>query len=141
MNTSQNAACVAAWAEPCPKSASMSQAWAVEKAMKHALNTMVAHLRKASIQHLLVGEWEDIDTHADNALELAIDQLKRTRNADLIDSDSFFEHWDRAASTITLIAQAYSEKHSQFRLALQSAVMLFSVQSDAVERATREGTE
>lgn len=135
MNTSQDAARVAAWAEPCPNSAVPVQAWAIEKAMKNAFNAMVAHLRKASTQHLLIGEWEDIDTHADNALELAIEELKRARNADRLDSDSFFEHWDRAASTVTLIAQVYPEKHSQFRKALQSAVLLFSVQADAVERA------
>ena len=135
MNTSQNAAPVAAWAEPCPKLAS-SQVWAVEKAMKKAINTVVSHLRQASIQHLLAGDWEDIDTHADNALELAIDQLKRVRNSDSFDRSSFFDRWDRAASTVTLIAQAYPAKHSRFHQALQSAVLLFSVEADAVERIT-----
>ena len=135
MNTSQNAAHVAAWAEPCPNSAIRARTGAAEKAMKHALNTLVTHLRQASIRHLLNDEWEDIDVHADNALELAIDHLKCARNAGHFDCDSFFECWDRAASTVNLIVQVYPGKHSQFHQALQSAKLLFSVQADAVQRS------
>lgn len=135
MSTSKNAVHSAAQAEPCLNQANTVQILAIERAMAFAVNSVIASLRTACVQHMQVDEWDDIDTHVDNAMELAIDQLKRSRGICPIDHMQFFRDWDKAASTINLIARSYPVQRSRFHRSLQSVLQLFSVQSDAVEHA------
>lgn len=132
MTSQNNAAQVAAQAEPCPRLASV--------AMPTVKQMMLVSL--AYVQHSLEGlvhircnddEWDDNDVDIDCAVDIALDDIKLLRQDLPEDRHQFDRRWFMAAAAINLSVEAFRRTDCHYYRALTGVQKVLDVLVTAVE--------
>lgn len=77
--------------------------------------------------------WEDEDADVDNAVDLALDQVRRMKAIEFADHLSFSSEWYKVAAALNLGAKAFSRKDCAYMRCLDSACHMFSQAADMAE--------